>query len=68
MKAADAKKTLEKQYRRQNEHIKENYDRCSITLPRGTKERIKERGESINGLVNRLVLEYLDGAEEEPPF
>lgn len=68
MKAADAKKTLEKQYKRQNEHIKENYDRCSITLPKGTKERIKERGESVNGLINRLVAEYLDNQESAPPF
>ena len=53
-------KISEKQYKRQNEHIKENYDRISITLPKGTKERIKSKGESINGYITRLVLTDLD--------
>lgn len=65
MKASEAKERLEKQYKRQNEYIKNNYDRMTVTLPKGTKERIKERGESVNGLVNRLISEYLDGTESE---
>ena len=56
MTGKEAKERLEKQYKRQNEHIKENYDRISITLPKGTKERIKSKGESINGYITRLVL------------
>ena len=60
MTGKEAKERLEKQYRRQNEHIKENYDRISITLPKGTKERIKSKGESINGYITRLVLGDLD--------
>ena len=60
MTGKEAKERLEKQYRRQNEHIKENYDRISITLPKGTKERIKSKGESINGYITRLVLDDLD--------
>ena len=60
MTGKEAKERLEKQYRRQNEHIKENYDRISITLPKGTKERIKSKGESINGYITRLVLTDLD--------
>lgn len=56
MTGKEAKERLEKQYKRQNEHIKENYDRISITLPKGTKERIKAKGESINGYITRLVL------------
>ena len=60
MTGKEAKERLEKQYRRQNEHIKENYDRISITLPKGTKERIKSKGESINGYITRLVLADLD--------
>jgi len=65
----EAVKRLEKQYKRQNEHIKNNYDRVSITLPVGTKERIKATGESINRYVTRLVLEELERVEEveEPP-
>lgn len=60
MTGKEAKERLEKQYRRQNEHIKENYDRISITLPKGTKERIKSKGESINGYITRIVLADLD--------
>ena len=60
MTGKEAKERLEKQYKRQNEHIKENYDRISITLPKGTKERIKSKGESINGYITRLVLTNLD--------
>ena len=60
MTGKEAKERLEKQYKRQNEHIKENYDRISITLPKGTKERIKSKGESINGYITRLVLTDID--------
>ena len=60
MTGKEAKERLEKQYKRQNEHIKENYDRISITLPKGTKERIKSKGDSINGYITRLVLADLD--------
>jgi len=69
IKPKEAVKKLEKQYKRQNEHIRNNYDRVSITLPVGTKERIKATGESINGYITRLVLEELERVEEveEPP-
>lgn len=59
----EAIKKLEKQYKRQNEHIKQNYDRVSVTLPAGTKDRIKATGESINGYITRLVLEDLEQRE-----
>lgn len=71
MNGKEAKQRLEKQYKRQNEHIKETYDRVSVTLPKGTKERIKAKGESINGYITRLVLADLDATgktyEEEIP-
>jgi hypothetical protein len=47
-------------YKRQNEHIKNNYDRISITLPKGTKERILQKEDSINGYVNRLIMQDLE--------
>lgn len=56
---------LNKRYKRQNERISENYDRVSATLPKGTAERIKALGLSVNGLINRLVLAELDRLEEE---
>ena len=53
----DSKKN---KYKYQNEWIKQNYERQTITFPKGTKERIKqERGESVNGYINRLVAEDL---------
>ena len=69
MTGKEAIERLEKQYKRQNEHIKENYDRVSITLPKGTKERIKAKGESVNGYITRLVLSDLGKEDEEQaPF
>lgn len=60
-----AVETLQKRYKKQNEHIKANYDRISITLPKGTKERIQNQGESINGYINKLVLDDLERLENE---
>lgn len=65
MTGKEAIERLEKQYKRQNEHIKKNYDRVSVTLPKGTKERIKAKGESINGYITRLILADLDESESE---
>jgi hypothetical protein len=68
MTGKEAKKRIEKQFKRQNEHIKENYDRVSVTLPKGTKDRIKALGLSMNGYINKLVLEDLERLEaaQEP--
>ena len=77
MTGKEAKKRLERQYKRQNEYIKNNFDRVSVTLPVGTKERIKSTGESINGFICRLVSDELKRLEwanenlekdEEPAF
>lgn len=59
MTGREARKKVVKQYKRQNEHIRNNYDRVSITLPKGTKERILQRENSINGYVNRLIMQDL---------
>lgn len=69
---------LNKRYKRQNEKIKENYDRISALLPKGTNKRIEELGIKKNALVKRLVLAELNRLEEvreetpeadsEPPF
>lgn len=65
MTGKEAQKRLEKQYRRQNEHIKENYDRVSITLPKGTTDRIKSQGFTVNGYINKLVLQDLEKLERK---
>lgn len=70
----DEKKMIENyksRVKRQNEKAKENYDRISVTLPKGTKDRIQAQGLTINGFVNQLVLEKLDELENnnnECPF
>ena len=70
----DEKKIIENyksRVKRQNEKAKENYDRISVMLPKGTKDRIQAQGLTINGFVNQLVLEKLDELEKnknECPF
>ena len=63
---------LNKRYKKQNEAIAEKYDRESATLPKGTTERIKALGLSINGFINDSVLAELERLERdkssEPPF
>ena len=63
---------LNKRYKKQNEAIANKYDRVSATLPKGTTERIKALGLTVNGLINDLVLAELDRLERDklsdPPF
>lgn len=54
-KALEALKRQEKQYKRQNDYIKAAFDRVSVTLPKGTKEKITGAGFSVNGYINMLV-------------
>ena len=54
---------LTDRYKKQNDHIKDTYDRVSVTLPKGTKDRIKAQGLSINGYINKLVLDDLERLE-----
>ena len=61
----DEKKAVEvltKQYNRQNEHIKENYKRLSITVKKDVYEMILNKyGKiSMNGYVNDLIAKDLD--------
>lgn len=56
---------LNARYKKQNEAIKEKYDRASVTLPKGTLDRIRETGESVNKYINRLVLADLDRIEQK---
>jgi len=64
-KALQALERQKKQYARQNEYIKNSFDRVSVTLPKGTKERIKTiTGESVNAFINKCVMEALESLEE----
>lgn len=64
----EQQKIIDKQKERvktQNEKAKENWDTVSCRLPKGTKDRIKALGLSVNGFINKSVLAYLDCIEEE---
>lgn len=51
-----------------NKYKKNNYDRIEITAPKGRRDEIKAhaeaQGESVNGFINRAILEAMerDGA------
>lgn len=67
------KEQLEKlkvRYKKQNDKIKNNYDRISVTLPKGMKEEIKTKtGKSINALVNELLKNELKKYDsDQVPF
>ena len=61
-----------KRVKAQNESAKEKWDTVSCRLPKGTKDRIKALGLTVNGLINDLVLAELERLERdkssEPPF
>lgn len=52
-----------------NQWQKENCDRVNLTLPKGRKAELQAhaatRGESVNGFINRAILEAMerDGAD-----
>ncbi len=50
--------------KKQNEKIKQQYDRVNAILPNGTKERIHAQGYSINSFINAVVLAELDRLEK----
>ena len=52
-------KSRKKQYKRQNDFIKDNYDRQTITLKKGVRDRIKKAGFTVNGLCNDLINQFL---------
>ena len=54
-----------KRVKAQNEAAKENWDIVSCRLPKGTKKRIKALGLSVNGVINKSVLSFLEYMEEE---
>ena len=49
----DEKKIIEnykKRIQKQNDRIRESYDRISVTLPKGTKDRIQAQGLQLTAL------------------
>lgn len=63
----EQQKIIDKQRKRvktQNEKAKENWDTVSCRLPKGTRKRITEKGLTVNGFINSLVLQELDRLEK----
>lgn len=54
---------LSARYKRQNEAMREKYDRISATLPKGTIKRIQALNLTVNGLINDLVIAELERLE-----
>lgn len=53
-----------KRVKRQNEKQKEVFDRVSAAVPKGTVDRIKKFGISVNFAVNEALSLYLEAIEE----
>lgn len=67
MTGKEAKEKLKKQYDRSNDFIRNNYDRISVTVPKGIKEKIKEylpEKQTVNGLINDLINGWLNDQEQ----
>jgi len=47
--------TLKKRQDKQNQYIKNRYDRVSVVLPKGYKELINSSGATLNGFITEAV-------------
>lgn len=54
---------ISEMFKRQNQYVKDNYDRVALTLPKGTKERIKNHSSNVNGFIREAVIEKLESLE-----
>lgn len=56
--------TTKAQQRAVNKYMKENYDRVNLTLPKGTKDKVRahaeSRGESLNAFITRAIEETME--------
>ena len=64
---SEARKRANKKWN--DENMAKKYDRIQLVVPKGRKEEIevfaKERGESVNGLMNMLLRDVMQKTEEE---
>ena len=58
------------QQKAQNKWIAKAYDRINLTVAKGKKETIQAhaeaRGESVNGFINRAILETMERDSDAP--
>lgn len=66
MDGQKAIETLKKQYKRQNDYVKNNYERISVVFDKGTKERIRAAcpDGSLNDFIKRAVNKELEQLEK----
>lgn len=64
---SEARKRANKKWN--DENMAKKYDRIQLVVPKGRKAEIesfaKERGESVNGLMNLLLRDAMQKTEEE---
>ena len=64
---SEARKRANKKWN--DENMAKKYDRIQLVVPKGRKEEIeafaKDRGESVNGLMNMLLRDVMQKTEEE---
>ena len=69
MKPIEAKKMLEKRYKKQNDYNKDKYDRVSLMFPHGYRDTVREKakaeGKSLNAFILDAVKEKMGDAEEK---
>lgn len=53
--------------KRQNDAVKNNYDKISCTISKGTKDKIRSHGYSVNTFVNEAIRRYLAYLEPAKP-
>lgn len=67
MPISEARKRANKKWN--DAHLKERYDRVQLVLPAGRKQALEayaaSYGESVNGLINRLIRENMGISEED---
>ncbi len=55
----DAKRKLEAQYKRQNEYNSKNYERVSLMLPFGEREKVRSAASAENMSLNAYIIEAI---------
>lgn len=67
MKAIEAKRNLEKRYEKQNEYNKQKYDRVSLMLPAGERDKLRtiatERKQSLNAFILEAIEKHVNDIE-----
>lgn len=54
-----------------NKYMAKAYDRINLTVPKGSKAIVQEhaaaQGESVNGFINRAIIETIDRDRQDAP-